>query len=78
MIAPVSEKAAFEEIELPRGALRLYEDMISIKFGDNVVYIHQTTDDFRDFTSKLKVLIATSPISATDSESNGAAPVAML
>ena len=56
MTAPVSAKAAFEEIELPRGALRLYEDMISIKFGDNVVYIHQTTDDFRDFTSKLKVL----------------------
>ena len=56
MTAPVSAKAAFEEIELPRGALRLYEDMISIKFGDNVVYIHQTTDDFRDFTNKLKVL----------------------
>lgn len=27
-----------------RGALRMYEDMVSIKFGDNVVYIHQTTD----------------------------------
>lgn len=56
MNAPVSEKAAFEEIELPRGGLRIYEDMVSIKFGDNVVYIHQTTDDFRDFTNKLKVL----------------------
>lgn len=56
MTAPVSEKAAFEEIELPRGALRMYEDMVSIKFGDNVVYIHQTTDDFRDFEQKLSVL----------------------
>lgn len=56
MTAPVSKRAAFEEIDLPRGGLRMYEDMISIKFGDNVVYIHQTTDDFRDFTNKLKVL----------------------
>lgn len=56
MNAPVSKKAAFEEIDLPRGGFRMYEDMVSIKFGDNVVYIHQTTDDFRDFTNKLKVL----------------------
>jgi hypothetical protein len=32
----------------------------------------------RTASSRLKVLIATSPMSATDSESNGAAPVAML
>ena len=32
----------------------------------------------RTASSRLKVLIATSPISATFSESNGAAPVAML
>lgn len=56
MTAPVSAKATFEEIELPRGSLRMYEDMVSIKFGDNVVYIHQTTDDFRDFLAKLNVL----------------------
>ncbi|MOA58936.1 hypothetical protein D3C78_1834420 [compost metagenome] len=32
----------------------------------------------RTASSRLKVLIATSPMSATASESNGAAPVAML
>ncbi|MNT89031.1 hypothetical protein D3C72_2296890 [compost metagenome] len=32
----------------------------------------------RTASSRLKVLIAMSPMSATDSESNGAAPVAML
>ena len=56
MTAPVSEKAAFEEITLPNGSRRVYEDMVSIKFGENVVYVHQTTDDFRDFEQKLSVL----------------------